>query len=335
MTYKIYEWSELSGFYSRGSLLIGNGASIAIDKRFIYDSLLEYAEEHQFLTHDVNMLFDFFGTSDFEFILRLVWQASNVNRSLQINDDKTHAAYLRVRNCLIQTIRAIHPQYHEVASHIPNIYDFIKNFNTILSLNYDLILYWAVMYGNEINYHHTLKDCFVYGGFDCNWERFRVPIHIDKTVTLIFYPHGNLILARDKTESEFKLSSHGERLLEDILTAWQSEKCIPLFVCEGDTQQKIKAIEGSNYLSVIYREVYKKIGDKLVVYGWGMWGQDEYIIKQIAQSGVKHIAVSVYEHNQEYCREVVNKINKVMQPGGINIDFFASESPGCWNNAAN
>lgn len=59
MTYKIYEWSELRGFYSRGALLIGNGASIAIDSRFNYESLLKYAEKSELLTHDINMLFDF------------------------------------------------------------------------------------------------------------------------------------------------------------------------------------------------------------------------------------------------------------------------------------
>ncbi|EHG8280546.1 DUF4917 family protein [Klebsiella oxytoca] len=332
MTYKIYEWSELRGFYSRGALLIGNGASIAIDSRFNYESLLKYAEKSELLTHDINMLFDFFETSDFELILRLVWQASNVNRSLHINDDKTHAAYVRVRECLIKAVRAIHPQHYEIAQHIPNIYGFIKNFNTVISLNYDLILYWAVMYGNEISDYHTLKDCFIHGKFDSNWERLRLPLYMHKTVTLIFYPHGNLILARDKVESEFKLSSYGECLLEDILTEWQSENCIPLFVCEGGSQQKIKAIEGSNYLSVIYREVYKKIGDKLVIYGWGMWEQDEYIVKRIAQSGVKHIAVSVYGNNQEYCKRIINTINKLYPPGGIAIDFFSCDSPGAWNN---
>jgi hypothetical protein len=77
----------------------------------------------------------------FELILRIVWQASNVNRSLRIPDERTHAAYVSLRDCLIQTVRDIHPEHGRVSAYLPNIYQFLQNFKTVVSLNYDLVVY--------------------------------------------------------------------------------------------------------------------------------------------------------------------------------------------------
>lgn len=332
MGFKIYKWNEIDKHYEGGSLLLGNGASMAVDKRFGYQSLIEHAEMKGLLPNDVFLLFDFFKTNDFELILRLVWQASNVNRSLGIPDEKTHGAYIRVRECLIDTVRSIHPQYVEISHNFMPIYDFLKKFRTVISLNYDLIVYWAIMYGNEIKDWHAVKDCFNNQRFEQNWKRYRMPIRYDKSTTLVFYPHGNLILSRDNIESEFKLSNVDGCLLDSILKAWRSEQCVPLFVCEGESYQKIKAIESSNYLNVVYREVYKDVGRKLVVYGWGIGKQDEYILKKLASSEVESIAVSVYGNNQDYCRRVIHTIFENISMRKVRVEFFDSESQGCWNN---
>jgi len=66
-----------------GAILLGNGASIAIDDSFAYGSLKEHATDNGLLTDDIQSLFDFFHTDDFELILRIVWQATNVNKSLR------------------------------------------------------------------------------------------------------------------------------------------------------------------------------------------------------------------------------------------------------------
>ncbi len=140
MVHRIFEWQEISEKYYGGSLLLGNGASMSIDSRFGYTSLVGHALENGIFAQDIQQLFNFFNTSDFELVLRLVWQASNVNRALLIQDDRTHDAYLRVRECLIQSVRSIHPEYHEISEHIPTLYQFLKKFRTVISLNYDLIL---------------------------------------------------------------------------------------------------------------------------------------------------------------------------------------------------
>jgi len=117
MTFVISPWEAISRNYGC-TILLGNGASIAVSPSFSYGSLLRYAVEQRFLPEDAQRLFQFFQTNDFELVLRIVWQASNVNRSLQIQDHRTHAAYLSLRDCLIQTVRDIHPEYDQVSPHL-------------------------------------------------------------------------------------------------------------------------------------------------------------------------------------------------------------------------
>ena len=105
MPTKIFQWSDIKDEFNGGAILLGNGASIAIDDSFAYGSLKEHATDNGLLTDDIQSLFDFFHTDNFELILRIVWQATNVNKSLKIEDEKTEQAYLHVRDCLIAAVR--------------------------------------------------------------------------------------------------------------------------------------------------------------------------------------------------------------------------------------
>lgn len=223
------QWAQIAPNYHRGTILLGNGASIAVSPSFGYGSLLDHAQRRGLLADDVDRLFRFFGTSDFELILRLVWQASNVNRSLQIPDDRTHQAYLNVRECLIQAVRDVHPEYDLVSGQLPGMYQFLKGFDTVISLNYDLLVYWTMTYGLNVQDGHLFKDCFQRSGaFDDAWMRFREPFR-ERTNTLVFYPHGSLALCRNAVERELKIHNAGEGLLEAILQAWRSEQVVPLW----------------------------------------------------------------------------------------------------------
>lgn len=333
MTYIISEWSDISGIYKNSSLLLGNGSSISVDPRFSYKSLVEHAKKNNFLNESIQQLFGFFKTNDFELILRLVWQAYNVNIALSIDDVKTRNAYINVRECLIETVRSIHPEYDEIAYQLPAIYNFIKEFRTIVSLNYDVILYWAMMYGRNKIDGHDLKDCFVHNNFHINWRQLREPRDIfSQQVTLVFYPHGNLILARDNVETDCKiLSNHGQDLLESILTNWQSGSFVPLFVSEGTSTQKIKSINSSVYLNTVYREVLINLGTSLVIYGWGLGEQDAHILNRLKQSWVRSVAVSVYNNDQAYCYRVAEQIHQILGEH-VSVHFFNCNSQGCWNN---
>ncbi|MEL4871841.1 DUF4917 family protein [Pantoea agglomerans] len=328
MPYPIVPWMQIAPYYHRDTILLGNGASIAVSRNLDYGSLLAYAFRAGLLTDDVNRLFQFFRTSDFELILRLVWQASNVNRSLQIPDNRTYQAYLRVRECLIQAVRDVHPEYEQVSDLLPNMYQFLKRFDTVLSLNYDLLVYWTMTYGLDIRDDHLFKDCFLRNRmFDDAWGRFRDPL-FERTNTLVFYPHGNLALCRNVVEQEFKIHSAGEGLLGTILEQWRSEQVVPLFVSEGTMQQKVSSIQNSYYLSTVYREVLRSRRSTLTLLGWGLGEHDRHILKRMCGTGIQRVAVSVYRDSQVYCNYAYQVIQDDLGP--VHVDFFDSESPGCW-----
>ena len=54
------------------------------------------------------------------------------------------------------------------------MYQFLRGFDTVISLNYDLLVYWTMTYGLDIQDGHLFKDCFLGNGmFDDAWQRFR------------------------------------------------------------------------------------------------------------------------------------------------------------------
>lgn len=326
----VKQWSQISHVYHRGTILLGNGSSMAVSPTFSYGSLLSHAKRNGLLADDVNRLFDFFGTHDFELILRLVWQASNVNRSLQIPDSRTHQAYLSVRDSLIQAVRDVHPRYELVCGQLPNMYQFLKEFDTVISLNYDLLVYWTMTYGLDIQDGHMFKDCFLGDGtFDDAWWRFR-ETYREQTNTLVFYPHGSLALCRNAVEQELKIrnTSFGAGLLEAILQAWRSEQFVPLFVSEGTWQQKVSSIQSSYYLSTVYREVLRSQRSTLTLFGWGLGEHDRHLLKRMRGTGIQRVAVSVFRGNQVYCNYAFQVIQDELGP--VHVDFFDCESPGCW-----
>jgi hypothetical protein len=65
MPYDIHCWEDIAGDFERGTALIGNGASIAVNTNFGYGALLQEARRRGLLTAEVEELFRSFGTSDF------------------------------------------------------------------------------------------------------------------------------------------------------------------------------------------------------------------------------------------------------------------------------
>lgn len=331
MEHLINDWQSIAGGFSRGKIILGNGASIAVSESFLYSSLFSNSLDHELISSDIHRLFSYFDTRDFELVLRLVWHASKVNSSLGISDDRTHRAYLNVRDCLIQAVRDVHPSHFSISDKLICIYDFLSNFDIVLSLNYDLIVYWAITCGLRNGRRHALKDCFIHDVFQSDWRRFQHSFGYQSGSTLVFYPHGNLSLFRDVLDREFKHPQvgWGTNLLNSILETWESGSVIPLFVCEGTKEQKIAAIQSSYYLSTVYREVLTFFNMNLVIYGWGIGEQDEHILMQLENTGIRRVAVSVLNGDQEYCNRAYAVIRRRL---GYDVDviFFDANSRGCW-----
>lgn len=327
----IVQWDAIRVKFHKGGLLLGNGASMAVHPGFGYASLYEVAQQRQHLTEEVASVFLAFGTNDFELVLRRLWQAQLVNTALSIPPGTVEAAYKLVRSALIATVRDSHVTYDDAAPHFQAMWVFMQQFRTVLSLNYDLTVYWAMMAGNSALGGSRFKDCFVHGEFVEDWQSLRHFWGRMADTCLVFYPHGNLVLARTPGFDERKIAAgKNSNLLEKILAEWELNNVAPLFVCEGTAEHKKRSIESSTYLQRVYREVIPAIGETLVIYGWNASPQDMHIREQVIRaknSGLRAVAVSVFRDNQNEAQ----RLQEVLQTIGLaEIHFFDAESPGCW-----
>ncbi len=155
-----------------------------------------------------------------------------------------------------------------------------------------------------------------------------------KGATLVFYPHGNLVLATGWAGREEKISRDQDaRLLIRILSQWDMNHYTPLFISEGNTEQKHLAIGRSDYLNVVYNKALKGMGNSLVIYGWAFRDQDTHILKALDRQQPARIAVSVYMQNpewQDYCNHVKTAIDSCHNLKHCHLDFFDSDSDELW-----
>lgn len=329
MTHRIVNWLDLEKDFA-DTLLVGNGASVAVSGEFGYTGLFEAAQVHSFIDAKAREVFTCFETDDFEFVLRRLWQAKQVNAALGIAVKEVDDAYAAVRKALIQTVQTVHVSYDAARPHLEPIYKFMRRFRTVVSLNYDLIVYWAAQLGNDqLGSRYHFKDGFNKNSFADNWAMYRQAYGAVENPTIYCYPHGNIVLGVTPSLDEEKLVAGSQALLDLIFDEWRSGGRAPLFVCDGTSDQKLDAIQKSEYLRSVYSGPLSEVGESLVIYGWGLAKQEAHILDRIAASTPKRVAVSVHEGMQAYCDHAHKALTDI---GVRDVRFFHSHSEGAWHN---
>ncbi len=138
MDRKIKIWADIKDRFKDG-LILGNGASIAVHQEFSYKGLFFEAKKLNFLGHDAEQVFEHFGSEDFEAVLRHLWHSKMVFDALKLTGEpvkRVDAAYTAVQAALIKTVRATHVSYPVARPHLEHIHKFLREFKTVLSLNY-------------------------------------------------------------------------------------------------------------------------------------------------------------------------------------------------------
>jgi hypothetical protein len=194
--------------------------------------------------------------------------------------------------------------------------------------------------GNELLKAKWFKDGFYREPdntsltFHSDYDFMYAPIGSAKGATLVFYPHGNLVLATEWVGQEEKISKdNSDCLLNQIVSKWNVNHYTPLFISEGSTEQKHLAIGRNDYLNVVYNGVLRDIGKSLVIYGWAFGNQDEHILRALDRQQPERIAVSVYMQSAEwldYCNHVKTAVASCHKLKYSRLDFFDAESEEVW-----
>jgi len=275
-------------------ILLGNGFSRACrDDLFSYQALYEQADQTG-LSANAKKAFRALGTTDFEQVMRMLKQASKLAKEYGRRNlaKKLNGLSDELREVLVRTIADNHPSRpHDIPQkRYRACKEFLSNFCDIYTVNYDLLLYWAVMQ-EEIEPDVEHDDGFRQP--DGGPEEY-VTWDVQKTNSQnIHYLHGALHLFDAGAElQKYTWSNTQIALIDQIRDALKNDK-YPLFVSEGTARSKLDRIQHSGYLNRAYRS-FANIGGSLFIFGLSMAENDEHVLKLIDRTKCSYLAIGLY-----------------------------------------
>lgn len=285
LRYQIDDWSTVSRSNEWPLLLVGNGASCAISSDFAYTSLRRVAN----LSSDDVAVFKALKTSNFEAVLDYLRVAALVCKQLGHDEGDVLARYRSIKEALIEAINDHHIAWSAIPTGpLERFRGVMLDHKTTWSTSYDLLSYWAAM-TERPRPSVRIGDCFWNddGAFD--------PANAEPSTPrpMLYWVHGALHLYRTRSGETVKRTHKAGRTLLDLLGTPFRGVDLPLFVSEGTSKQKMRAIRGSDYLSHAYTTLAESTGD-LVVFGQAFGTSDAHLVNAISRSPRRRIAYGVY-----------------------------------------
>ncbi|MCS5707941.1 DUF4917 family protein [Candidatus Berkiella cookevillensis] len=339
-------------------LLLGNGFSISLFPNiFSYSSLFEQALSKQLfekVSKAIPDLFKVLDTFDFEHIMQLLAHATVVLPHYKddpsviksINDDIE-----KLKQILVEAITSNHPNSpNEITeSQYVACKKFLSHFESVYTVNYDLLLYWVVLkYLDELGFTDGFHDPMT--GVDPSdyYEKDYVSRSPGESSSFkLHHLHGALHLYDAKYENrKYCWARTGVKLKDQILSALNNG-LFPLFISEGDSKSKLTKINHNTYLASSFKSI-GNIGGALVVYGMGFKENDEHIMNAIVNSDITHIYLSVYgdiastgnKHliaNVEKMKLKRDELNKNKKKNSskklLNAYYYDAVSANVWGNS--
>lgn len=277
-------------------VMLGNGFSIACRPGiFAYGKLFEQAD-FALISPRVKRAFEALGTQDFEKVIRLLRDSAVIAQVYGASAELVSS--LRsdadgLRELLVQTIAASHPAWPgEISdSEYSCCRRFLAHFDTVYTLNYDLLLYWAQMHTPD-GKQHTSDDGFRASDRQESaeyvvWEADQS--HKQNT----WFLHGALHVFDSGTEvQKYTWSKTGIRLIDQIREAL-NRGYFPIFVSEGSSDEKYERIRHSDYLAKAYRS-FSSITGALFIYGHSLAENDNHFLRCIQRGKISNLYVGVY-----------------------------------------
>ncbi|MEW5546657.1 DUF4917 family protein [Pseudomonas soli] len=274
-------WADLNQRHPSTALLLGNGASRALWKPFGYFSLFEEAQRvrHKALGVSDQALFKALGSELFEPLLSTLNTTVRANAALAINSTAPLNRYYSIKEALIHAVRAVHLPWPRFPSATRTaINQALRQYRNIYTSNYDLILPWAV--AEDTQGFANLFD--EQGFFDVRRSQ--------ADGIRILHLHGGMHLLKLPDGSTRRRSAEQAELLEGFAVNIPGE--VPLFVNESRSEDKLRAIRNSDYLSWSLGQLARE-HDGLCLFGQHLDASDQHLLDAIRQARPKHLAIAI------------------------------------------
>jgi hypothetical protein len=359
MTIKILSFDQAlkkSEGYGKKHLLLGNGFSIACKPDiFAYGSLFQEAKKT--MSKELAAIFVAMGTQDFEEVIRALQHAAAIVGVYRPKFVSTKRMLLadaeKLKTDLIQAVAGRHPaRPNEISDQrYTACRQFLRHFvgegagGKIYTMNYDLLLYWALMHEEEdvlarIALSHD-------DGFRKDHDDFDAPYvewqgegaaHGQN----IHYLHGALHLF----DAGYHLQKYtwvntGKALVDQANEALKKD-LFPVFVAEGSSNSKLTKIQHSAYLHHNFKsfagvcQTKSREGTALFVYGHSFAKNDAHVLNMIGHGKIAHLFVSLYGDPSGAANHAIrNSVDKIaaLRPEGyptLKVDFFDAASAKVW-----
>lgn len=318
-------------------LIVGNGFSAAADPRFEYGTLLGVAETEGYLSSlPATEVFRQLDTVNFEHAIKALvdmksmlfdfwfdgWGEPDTHRELAARIVQTTK---EIRTALHRTLVAVHPEYAALEQRFGHVAEFLSRFKSIYTLNYDLLLYWAILNGRTPDgpLSARFQDGFGRVGGDLCFDAGR-PCHV-------WYLHGALHLVQDINGRVKKLSSSKEASVLAQIKSRLVGDCDPLVVTEGTSKEKVLTISTSPYLTAATAALRQAKGS-LVVFGSSISKEDHHIWQCIdAPERIREIYVGVRGERDFSFYQAPLELPSLRQAGRLR--FFSTAAFEPWGPA--
>jgi len=294
-------------------LLLGNGFSMSYNpERFSFTSLLDNAVERGLITRTspVYKVFTQFDTKDFEEVVKLLETSTKVLKTYgalsKADEKKILDDSKSLKKYLVDVITNNHPdKITEISDdEFFNSASFIKSFDKVYTLNYDLLLYWSCIKLKSFIESETIKDFNLKttdGFYDPHEQTTDyVVFGNDGASQNIYFLHGGLHIFDKKSEIIKNTYSRTDKSLKTQTLENLNKNIYPIFVSEGTSEQKKAKIIHNAYLNHCYKSL-ASIGTKnsnLVIFGTLLKKNDIHIRKAILKSKVENVYIGVSNKNE-------------------------------------
>ncbi len=283
----LVSWEEVAAAAEWQGLLLGNGLSVNVWPNFVYDSLFDHAQDGGGLTVEDRALFQ--DTPNFERVLADLNVAIRICDIVGIDTSLLYARYRSIQLALGHAIREVHVQRSQIPdATLKTIRGVLEKFEWVFTTSYDLLVYWAMGYEGHFK---PFVDCLRWAK-RCEFDPNRADVLVGEIP--VYFLHGALHLVVGGSGITWKLRNTQIRTLLDQFgqPTEGDPQARALLVTEGSSQDKLRAIEGNDYLTHALARL-RECDLPMVIFGSSLSEQDRHLADALNEHPERPIAFSM------------------------------------------